>query len=86
MAEYTQTYTVVLKPVQDGWTAYCLEIPECIGKGPGKRVAYKAVKETIRHYLRQRLVAGQPLPRRNTIIKHPRFNLRELGLEVEEPR
>ncbi len=84
MADYTQTYTVVLKPAQDGWVGYCLEIPECVGKGPGRRTAYKAVKETIRTYLRQRWVMGQPFPRRHTIIKHPRFDLRELGLE--EPR
>lgn len=86
MASQTQTYTVVLQPVQDEWYGYCLEIPDCVGKGPGKQVAYKAVKEAIRKYLYQKLLDRKPIPRRKIIIKHPRFDLSEFGVEPEDPR
>ena len=86
MADYTQTYTVVLEPVRGGWYGYCLEIPECTGRGQGKRAAYKAVKESIQVYLRRRLSAKNPVPRRRIVIKYPRFDLRKIGFEVNDLR
>jgi predicted RNase H-like HicB family nuclease len=86
MADYTQTYTIVLEPDQNSWRGYCLEIPECIGKGKGRQAAYRVVKEAIRAYLRRRLLAKQPLPQRDKVIKFPRFDLRELGWVAEEIR
>jgi predicted RNase H-like HicB family nuclease len=86
MADYTQTYTVVIEPAQDGWRAYCLEVPECVGQGAGRQAAYRAVKESIRVYLRRCLSSGNPVPRRRRIIKYPRFDLRNLGFDVDNLR
>ena len=86
MADYTQTYTVILEPTGHSWRGYCLEIPECTGSGAGKQVTYRAVKEKIRVYLRRRISAGKPIPRRDRVVKYPRFDLRKLGFVVDELR
>jgi predicted RNase H-like HicB family nuclease len=86
MANYTQTYTVVIKPARVGWQAYCLEIPGCTARGQGKQAAYKAVKEAIRVHLRQCISMGKPIPRRDTVIKYPRLDLRKLGFDVDDLR
>ena len=86
MTKYTKTYTVVIEPARDGWQAHCLEIPECTANGQGKRAAYRAVKEAIRSYLQRRISAGKPVPRRDRVVKYPRFDLRKLGLDVDNLR
>ena len=86
MADYTQTYTVILEPTQHGWRGYCLEIPECTGSGAGKQAAYRAVKEKIRACLQRRISAGKPIPSREKVVKYPRFDLRKLGLDVDNLR
>lgn len=79
MTDYMRTYTVILEPTEDGWHGVCLEIPECAAEAPGRGRAYQAVKDAIRMYLRRQFVTQGRIPRRSVVVKHPRFDLRELG-------
>ena len=86
MADHTQTFTVVVVSAQEGWSGHCLELPECAGNVRSRREAHKAVKADSRDQLRRRNVTGQPTPRRHAIVKYPRFDLRTLGVEVDDLR
>lgn len=86
MAKYTQTYTVILTPAREGWSGYCLELPDCVAKGKGKRSTYQAVKRKIRSHLRNQIAAGESIRPRKTVVKYPRFDLREIGTEVHDIR
>ena len=76
--DHVRTFTVSVIPVEGGFRAVCLALPDCSANAPSAKEALDIIESMIRARLADAIARSQPVPVDRTSTKFLWINLQEI--------
>lgn len=76
--DHVRTFTVSVAPVEGGFRAVCLALPDCTANAPTAEEAVDIIESKIKAHLADAIARNQPVPVDRTSTKFLWIDLQEI--------